>query len=151
MQHWVPSTHFRTESRCGMSPDPRTGQSPNKSQPAVTSQNSAQQPDNCNMVTWSVLNESNTHIAKRALEASTDAHSPENAPRSLHIFAQPKCIPLIRFHRTAMRNTRFTAVTDPMISIIANYTLTLETFIFRVQSQVIVRMKVCKTNPSAPA
>ena len=33
---------------------------------------------------------------------------------------------------------------DPMIAIIANYTLTLETFIFRVQSQVIVRMKVAK-------
>ena len=33
---------------------------------------------------------------------------------------------------------------DPTISAVANYPLTLETFIFRVQSQVIVRMKVCK-------
>ena len=100
------------------------------------------------------------------------------------MLALSKCIPLIRFHCSAMRNTRVTAECteepahlctiemhsshtvslhcyaehalhcrdcDPMISIIANYTLTLETFIFRVQSQVIVRMKVCKTNPSAPA
>jgi len=68
--------NLRTRSRCQpMSPDLRTGRSPNKSRPAVTSQNSAQQPDNCNMVTWSVLKESNTHIAKRALEASTDART----------------------------------------------------------------------------
>ena len=81
-----------------MSPDPRTGQSPTKTRPAVTSQNSAQRPEICNMVTWSVLMENNIHVTKRALEASTDTCSPENAPRSLHIPALSKCIPLIQFH-----------------------------------------------------
>ena len=145
MKHWVPSTHFRTETRFSKSPSLRTEPSLNKSRPAVSSQNSAQQPDNCNMVTWSVLKQSNTHIAKElwrpvrmpvhcspgmhrgacafrhyrnaflsygftALLCATRASLP-NAPRSLPICAQSKCIPLIRFHCTAMRNTRFTAVT----------------------------------------
>ena len=151
MQHWVPSTHFRTETRFSKSPSLRTEPSLNKSRPAVISQNSAQQPDNCNMVTWSVLKENNTHIAKRALEASTDARSPECTEEPAHFCT----IEMHSSHTVSLHCYAEHALhcrdCDPMISIIANYTLTLETFIFRVQSQVIVRMKVCKTNPSAPA
>mgnify|MGYP006931560172 CR=1 FL=1 len=111
-----------------------------------TSQNGAQQPDNCNMVTWSVLKENNTHIAKRALEASTDARSPECTEEPAHFCT----IEMHSSHTISLHCYAEHALhcrdCDPMISIIANYTLTLETLIFRVQSQVIVRM-----NPSAPA
>ena len=91
---------MKTTASPRMSPDPRTDQSPIKTRPAVTSQNSAQRPEICNMVTRSVLMENNIHdvVTKRALEASTDACSPENAPRSLHVLALAKCIPLIQFH-----------------------------------------------------
>ena len=89
---------LKTTAGPRMSPDPRTGQSPTKTRPAVTSQNSAQRSEICNMVTRSVLMENNIHVTKRALEASTDACSPENARRSLHVLALAKCIPLIQFH-----------------------------------------------------
>ena len=61
-------------------------------------------------VTWSVLKESNTHIAKRALEASTDARSPECTEEPAH-FCTIEMHSSQRFHCTAMRNTRFTDVT----------------------------------------
>ena len=35
-----------------------------------TCQNGAQQPDNCNMVTWSVLNRNNAHVTKRVLKTT---------------------------------------------------------------------------------
>ena len=67
-----------------------------------TCQNGAQQPDNCNMVTWSVLLGNNAHVVKRALETSAGPRSPEHAPRSLHI--------RIMYYRNAFLSYGFTAL-----------------------------------------